>query len=482
MTRHRFLCVVTALGLTACSGGDAAPPTAPGAGPNASTTAGSSAAPSTASIPTTAPITAGSASSILPSPPTESVPTTSTPAAEPLTLLIVDRRGVRLWSEGGERRLLQDRTVGSALPDRVGGIVFQELETGVWRPDWSVPENTASWRWVGAGSPQPIRWLRSLDRPDEVVVASPADGWVQPVDTAVVDGHPTLAYVRTRYEVVTTTDENPWWASARAELVVHDLLSGAEQVVRTQDVGWEFDYRTPSLGEQLVADFVRGYGEGIYLRLWTLDGIGVDVPYELMSAVADLPPRGPELVQVVDRRDAVGEPVGAIDVTVIDQRSGAESGRALLEVPTGASAATIDTAGGRSVVLVAAPVSTPPPTLREGDRGAWVVVLQQQLDEWLRGQSPPDQYVAPDGVFGPRTRAAVETVQVAAGSPATGVADASTWQAIEVPRTGLLDPYVIEADSSTRQVAVFDTGGAPMRPTQVAPHLRGNVIVTVWSG
>ena len=40
---------------------------------------------------------------------------------------------------------------------------------------------------VGEGTPQPIRWVRTLGGPDEIVVRPPANGWVQPVDTAIVD-------------------------------------------------------------------------------------------------------------------------------------------------------------------------------------------------------------------------------------------------------------------------------------------------------
>ena len=176
---------------------------------------------------------------------------TSLAPTAPVTLLVVDVDGVRLWSEMGERPVLTGWTVASAMPDRVGGIVFQEFETGAWRPADTAEQSTASWQWIGEGTPQPIRWVRTLDGPDEIVVRPPADGWVQPVDTAIVDGHPTLAFVRTRYFQTTATepDVNPWWDSAEAELVVRDLATGNERVVRTQNVGWEFDYRTPSLGE-----------------------------------------------------------------------------------------------------------------------------------------------------------------------------------------------------------------------------------------
>lgn len=53
--------------------------------------------------------------------------------------------------------------------------------------------------------------------------------------------------------------------------------------------------------------------------------------------------------------------------------------------------------------------------LAEGMRGEDVRAVQQGLNQYFRGTSPA---LKPDGVFGPKTRAAVETVQRA--NPGTG--------------------------------------------------------------
>ncbi len=468
--------VVAALMAAACDGREEGRPNTTVSEP-AMTTPVTQARPATSTTTSASAATTGA--------PTTIPPTTTGEPTSPVVLLVVDVDGVRLWSEAGERRVLTGRSVASALSDRVGGIVFQELETGAWRPVDSTESAAATWRWIGEGSPQPIRRLRTLDGTDEIVVRPPADGWVQPVDTAIVDGRPTLAYVRTRYYPITATgpDTNPWWNSAKAELVVHDLVTGHEQVMRTQDVGWEFDYRTPSLGEKMVADSVRDYGGGSHLELWSLDGSPVSVPYEPPSwFVADLPPVGQELVYAAVQLDGAGQPTDTIDVAVVDQRSGAVATRTALTVAKESAPASLDTVDGRSLVLVVGQVpSTTPPELRRGDEGQWVRVVQEQLGEWLRGQPSSTQYLAPDGVFGTRTEAQVKAYQAVSGLPVTGFVDAVTWQRLGVPETGLENPYLVEPDGSARQLPLFDVAGAPVRETQVAPHLSGNVTITLWS-
>ena len=91
------------------------------------------------------------------------------------------------------------------------------------------------------------------------------------------------------------------------------------------------------------------------------------------------------------------------------------------------------------------------------------------------------QYLVPDGVFGPRTEAQVEAYQAATGLPVTGVVDPATWQVLGVPQTGLHDPYLVEPDGSIRQIALFDPTDAPIREMRVASHLRGNLMITLWS-
>ena len=157
-----------------------------------------------------------------------------TASSEPVTVLAVDVDGVWLWTDE-DRRLVIDGSVGSAIPDRVGGIVYQNVETGEWRADqYGAPPNTAQWKWVGVGSAEPIRRVLSPGGAGGIVVEPPPDGIVRIVDTAIVDGHPTLAYLRTRHFTITIVDENPWWDSRAAELVVHDLTTGVERVIRTR--------------------------------------------------------------------------------------------------------------------------------------------------------------------------------------------------------------------------------------------------------
>lgn len=65
------------------------------------------------------------------------------------------------------------------------------------------------------------------------------------------------------------------------------------------------------------------------------------------------------------------------------------------------------------------------PTLREGDRGPVVVVLQTVMRD-KAGQS-----IATDGIFGPATATAVRNVQRVFGLVADGIVGPRTWQAID---------------------------------------------------
>ncbi|MGB9780748.1 LysM peptidoglycan-binding domain-containing protein [Caldanaerobacter sp.] len=71
--------------------------------------------------------------------------------------------------------------------------------------------------------------------------------------------------------------------------------------------------------------------------------------------------------------------------------------------------------------------STPPleyPTLKLGDRGPFVVNLQARLKSLGFDPGPID------GIFGPRTEAAVKAYQQSRGLPSTGIVDEMTWNAL----------------------------------------------------
>ncbi|NNG67269.1 LysM peptidoglycan-binding domain-containing protein [Caldanaerobacter subterraneus] len=71
--------------------------------------------------------------------------------------------------------------------------------------------------------------------------------------------------------------------------------------------------------------------------------------------------------------------------------------------------------------------STPPveyPTLRLGDRGPFVVNLQARLKSLGFDPGPID------GIFGPKTEAAVKAYQQSRGLPPTGIVDETTWNAL----------------------------------------------------
>ena len=115
------------------------------------------------------------------------------------------------------------------------------------------------------------------------------------------------------------------------------------------------------------------------------------------------------------------------------------------------------------------------PVLHLGDRGPWVVVLQQLMSQlYLPGWE--DTYLAPDGVFGPRTEAAVRAFQTDAGLDEDGIVGTATWSELVVASgsIGLLhDPVLIEADGSSRRLPVLMSG--------VMPDRHAGPVMTLWS-
>jgi hypothetical protein len=102
-------------------------------------------------------------------------------------------------------------------------------------------------------------------------------------------------------------------------------------------------------------------------------------------------------------------------------------------------------------------------------------VLQEVL-------STGDEYVVPDGVFGPRTEAAVRASQTALGLDPTGLVDAATWGQLVASYPGsawimqLNDPVLIEPDGSARQLPVLASAAT-------TPITRGvtRPLITLWS-
>jgi hypothetical protein len=91
--------------------------------------------------------------------------------------------------------------------------------------------------------------------------------------------------------------------------------------------------------------------------------------------------------------------------------------------------------------LLAAPLPAPGPgrrgprpVLRRGSRGPWVRILQQLLNTW-RSHVPGRPPLILDGIFGPRTQAAVIAFQRGRSLPADGVAGARTWSALQAAHT-----------------------------------------------
>jgi hypothetical protein len=102
-----------------------------------------------------------------------------------------------------------------------------------------------------------------------------------------------------------------------------------------------------------------------------------------------------------------------------------------------------------------------------------VAILQQLLSgsDWQG-----DTYLTPDGVFGPRTEAAVRAFQTGAGLDEDGIVGTATWSELVAASgsIGLLhDPVMVDADGSSRRLPVVTSG--------VMPERHAGPVITLWS-
>lgn len=75
------------------------------------------------------------------------------------------------------------------------------------------------------------------------------------------------------------------------------------------------------------------------------------------------------------------------------------------------------------------PSSWPGYNLQQGATGMKVRQMQEQLNAIARSY-PALPFIAADGIFGPRTKEAVEIFQQVFGLPVTGIVDFTTWYKI----------------------------------------------------
>jgi peptidoglycan DL-endopeptidase CwlO len=153
-------------------------------------------------------------------------------------------------------------------------------------------------------------------------------------------------------------------------------------------------------------------------------------------------------------------------------------------VPVLGVVAPAQAAVGATVGATAAPAAPADQTeLAEGDRGALVLRLQRRLGG-----------VPTTGYFGPKTRAAVEAVQEAAGLPVTGVVDDATWAAVRAaaadraargqagPQTSAAAPAASTAPANTDPAAADSgTAGAIDDQDPTTEQMRQQIIAVAAS-
>src|SRR5262249_37769591 len=68
-----------------------------------------------------------------------------------------------------------------------------------------------------------------------------------------------------------------------------------------------------------------------------------------------------------------------------------------------------------------------PPTVRLGSRGPLVQLAQAKLNNWIRKTGVGIPLLAVDGIFGPKTNAAVRRYQQSKGLAPDGIVGPKTW-------------------------------------------------------
>ena len=104
------------------------------------------------------------------------------------------------------------------------------------------------------------------------------------------------------------------------------------------------------------------------------------------------------------------------------------------------------------------PVPTTKPTLRRGDKGEWVSVLQTKL--LLRGYDLGKAGV--DGSYGKATEAAVRAFQMDAGLTQDGICGKKTWAALDEDPVALWTVTVPHLPKTKAEELVKEYVGATM--------------------
>lgn len=355
-----------------------------------------------------------------------------------------DPEGLALWRDGEVTWLVRDRPVARAVPDLTGGVLFQYVDLA--RVDWHWDD--AASRWVAAwpdGDPEPIYRQRVPGGRVEVAVATEGSRlWL--LDTAIVDGAPTVAYGR----LIGGDDQVPegfenWCDQVgiaqcggiawHVELTTRPVAGGTP--VDVAPLWWHGIQERSSyvgrLGEGHNALSVFPAPEGgehAWGSVMLLDKSGqpVAAPYRAdpwcawCMVVADLPPSGETLAYLEQGFEEWSiEPTGPVEAVLVDTATWTERWRIALP----ADGHALDTDGERALVTVGGTCEADePPELTIGDEGRWVERLQAELNR-RRGAG-----LVADGVFGPATERAVRAYQESVTIEPTGWVDAGTWQSL----------------------------------------------------
>ncbi len=177
--------------------------------------------------------------------PTTSAPvvtTTSSPVTGPipppeLELLVAGPDGIGIWSAGQITPVLTDRHVQRALPDGLGGVVFQDRRALDQWPD---------------GPSEPIRRLPAGASEPEVLVEEPTS--IMLLTTEISDAHRLVTYLVAVPDPAYCPDGGSGACAETTsyDLVLWDLDSGAVDRVETYS-GWEYVAFRYDIGRDLAA-------------------------------------------------------------------------------------------------------------------------------------------------------------------------------------------------------------------------------------
>lgn len=265
--------------------------------------------------------------------------------------IVSDDDGVRVVDEDGVSTVVLDHPVAEVRDDGAGGLVFQQLRTGM-DPACEYCDRRDVRSTEPADGDEATIWHLPAGERDPVALPAPDDptsNWFALGDAGLLDGRPTVVYAEVRVD-----DDAPEDEQEQAALRLHHLDDGSEIEVHDFETTWENYVGPYAIGDGIVLNDIS-YAEDDYLA-YGPDGASVESGCEAQDVSADVPSWCGSSADPVDGGLVVG--FGVDDdgsIATIDRRDRA-TGEVLDSIDLEDRSlvrAEIDVSGDRAVVTMA---------------------------------------------------------------------------------------------------------------------------------